>query len=295
MFKSFIVGKGLSTIFINFYKGMKIGENPKSIEQFLMEADAHNVCLSAFYFRTGSVYGFDYWTDAQKRFDEYMVQQQSLYPEEEVQNLQGKSRILRCNWDAPKHWREEGRIAASKRLGIELTTDVLKRIIHDNNIRIKKNGGGSDEQLKEIRMANEQIFERNGGDLLSEFEMIDLHATKNGCKLKEDEISYNVRNESSKLTFNQVLSYETMVGGGFSYAQLGSNAKGDVCLMLNNERGVNVQKLCSDKKRMNLTISNKALCQKLAKLLDIKEDYAILKAEKIGCTADYIAFILTKK
>ena len=294
MFKSFIVGKGLSTIFINFYKGMKIGENPKSIEQFLMEADAHNVCLSAFYFRTGSVYGFDYWTDAQKRFDEYMVQQQSLYPEEDIQSLQGKSRILRCNWDSPKHWREEGRITAAERLGITLSTDVLKNIIHDNNVRIKKTGG-SDEQLKEIRMANEKMFERNGGDLLSEFEMIDLRVTKSGCKLKEDEISYNVRNESSKITFNQTLSYETMVGGGFSFAQLGSNAKGDVCLMLNNERGVNVQKLDNDTKRMNLTISNKALCQKLAALLNIKQDYAILKAEKIGCTESYMAFLLTKK
>ena len=71
--------------------------------------------------------------------------------------------------------------------------------------------------------------------ILGEFEFVDLRPRKNESRrLKDDEISINRRSDKGRITFNQFLSKEFKERGGYEYASLLRNKKGETILFLND-------------------------------------------------------------
>ena len=121
LFKHFIESKGMVTVYINTYRKRHHKTNPISIEEFLATADVNEVCSHAFYFVINERWGYDYWTQMQKEWLEFLKANEGNYSADEWWKMNGITKILRYNWDAAKHWRQEKRLTAAIRLGIDLS------------------------------------------------------------------------------------------------------------------------------------------------------------------------------
>ena len=71
------------------------------------------------------------------------------------------------------------------------------------------------------------------------------------------------------------------------------NKKGDIALILNDEKGVTIQN-GGTRENSNVIISNKELVGKVVTFLNITNEYEIAKVTEIEKTNDYVAYILTK-
>lgn len=308
MFKTFTIDRGMDEMFISLYTKYKLKNNPLSIEKYLIEADPANVFVSAFYWVTNSRFGYDYWQDFQKRWDRYRAEKIDEYPMSDIRNFKGRGKSLRTNWDNAKFWHINGRLDTAERYGTELAKEELEQIANEYervgyNPSTKSYTGTT---AKDIRLAsrelmdieNEKKSEDSATDFFGEFEIVQLEKVKSRRTLADDEASMNMRNRSGRILFNQKLTKEFMSRGGYEYATIGQNKNGDVALMLNDTNGVPVNDHKRDDKSGNVTIGNKALCRKLASLLDIdlkKTDYVVLKLKQIQKTDDFVAYIVTKK
>lgn len=290
MFKYFTRYHGRDEMFIGLYNHYKLKENPKSVEEYLQQADPRNVFMAAFYFYPNSMFkGYDYWQDFQLRWNDFRYNNSEEFPMSEVMDFKGKAgKALRKNWDSNSFRKTESRIESSERYGVKLPDETLMRIAAEHERQ-----GHLDDKVK----ASVQLIQKNDEeDPLAGFDMVNLEQDKSARhKMRDDEVTFNMKKGGSRVTFNQSVSYELLLGGcNFSYAQLGRNKNGETCIILNNESGVTVQSLSADKKRTNLTISSKVLCEKLAQLLDIKEEYRVLKIKKIALNEKIAAFIVSK-
>lgn len=283
MFKHFLESKGMEKIYIELYKRYRIKTNPEAIEEFFATADPANVCLSAFYFVAGSTFGFDYWHYKQNEWDAFRVNNAEEFPICDVLALKGKAIQLRKNYDTMHWWKVQPRFDTAKRLGIELPTTekaVIAKAYKNQNIR--------PEVVEELG-ADEQVPD---DDPLSDFESIDLSHSDSHVKLKDDEVSFNMRNNGYRLTFNKAVSDEMRNRGGYDYVELMRNKQGDIVVLLNDKRGVSFQ---GNAKKCNCCVSNKMFIINLSVLLGIKEEYTILKIRQIGKTDDYVAYQITKR
>lgn len=282
MFKTFVKDRGMDDLFINLYVKYRLKQNPLSIEAYLIQADADNVMLSAFYWVTNSHFGYDFWQDFQKRWDRYRLEKFGEYPMSDIKNFKGKGKILRHNWDNATPWKEESRVNSAKRYGVKLDDSEIRII--ESEYR-KQN---IDKKVVSGTKANDDT------DPLKDFELVDV-TRKKTCRLDNDEVSLNTRSKFN-VTFNQNITSEMHKRGGYEYAALRVNKKGEVCLFLNDETGVPVV----DGKRKdgsvgNAAINSKILCMRIKELLGVEDGYAILKIKEIARTDDYIAYLLTKK
>ena len=290
MFKYFSRYHGRDEMFISLYKHYKLKENPHSIEKYLQQADPRNVFMAAFYFYPNSVFkSYDYWQDFQLRFNTFRENNKDEFPIDDVMDFKGKAgHALRKNWDKNDFRKTESRLDTSERYGINLPEETIRTIAAEHERQ-----GHIDLKM---RAAAKNIQAEEEDDPLAGFDMVDLEQDKSARhKMRDDEVTFNMKKGGSRVTFNQSVSYELLLGGcNFSFAQLGRNKNGETCIILNNESGVTVQSLSADKKRTNLTISSKVLCEKLAQLLDIKEEYRVLKIKKIAQNEKVAAFIVSK-
>lgn len=293
MLKAFVKDRGMDEMFISLYTKYKLKENPISIEEYLQKVDASNVFVSAFYWITNSRFGYDYWQEFQRKWDRYRVEKINEYPMDDIRNFRGRGKSLRCNWDDPKFWHTQGRIDTAERYGMELSVEELEKIAKEYdrvgyNSQIKTYDGLG----KDLRLANKKLSEIDNKttDPLCEFELEELPPKVGARRLMDDEISYNVKNKGWRLTFNQKTSKSIKARGGYEYATIGRNKKGDIMLMLNDANGVPMQNSMKE----NATISSKFLCEKLAEYLNIGEQYVVLKIKEIAKTNDYVAYLITK-
>lgn len=305
MMKTFTKDRGMDEMFISLYTKYKLKENPLSIEEYLQKVDASNVFVSAFYWLTNTRYGYDYWQDFQRRWDRYRAERIDEYPMEDVRNFKGRAKALRYNWDNPKFWHTQGRMDTAERYGMELSREELEKIAAEyERVGYTKTHEGAG---KDLRLAHKELFEReqkerqteeefalknnSNNDPLAEFELADLTANKEGFRrLRDNEITYNVKNKGWRITFNRTITKEIQKRGGYEYATIGRNKKGEVMLMLNDANGVPMQ----ESNRDNATIGSKMLCDRLAEFLDIKDKYIVLKIKEIAKTNDYVAYLVTK-
>lgn len=293
MLKAFVKDRGMDEMFISLYTKYKLKENPISIEEYLQKVDASNVFVSAFYWIANSRFGYDYWQEFQRKWDRYRNDKINEYPMEDIRNFKGRGKSLRYNWDDPKFWHIQGRMDTAERYGTELPVKELEKIAQEydrvgyNSQTKTYNGFG-----KDLRLANKKLSEIDNKttDLLCEFELAELPPKVGTRRLMDDEISYNVKNKGWRLTFNQKTSKSIKARGGYEYATIGRNKKGDVMLMLNDANGVPMQNSIKE----NATIGSKVLCEKLAEYLNINEQYVVLKIKEIAKTNDYVAYLVTK-
>ena len=308
LFKHFIESKGMVTVYINMYRKNHLKENPISIEEFLQNVDTTKVCTSAFYWVANSNYGFDYWTRMQELWNEFRDANTDNYTGEEWWKLQGMSKILRTNWDAAKHWKQESRMTAAVRLGVDLSllgcedktptappTKMSEEFLREHHMQEMKNPKPADDDVErlDIRTYIKGKPEEKSS-IFGEFEFLDLHARATSRRrLADDEVSVNTRGEKARITFNQKITNEIKARGGYEYAALLKNKKGEVALILNDEKGVTLQD-GAKRESSNVMISSKVLVEKVVTFLDITKEYEIIKVTEIERTSDYVAYILTK-
>lgn len=284
------------------YRKYHLKKNPLLIEDFFRKSDPKEVCMTAFYFVINSKYGYDYWKKMQGKFDKYLNENESTYLSDgkEWQSLKGIYRQLCLNWDAPKHWVYEKKRDAAKRLGFMLPIDK-ERIIkeseqeEDNVINTNPEQDAIFDEDDKENEKNEHI------DDFDDFDIIDLKPrSHNSTKLKDDEITLNLRNKKSCITFNQFTSKEIQSRGGYEYAAIATakiNDKNVVLLILNDVKGVPMLdgKGVKNGKDSNACINSKVLCARVEALLNITDDYTVLKIREHKRNDNYVAYIVSLK
>ena len=301
LFKHFLGEKGMTTVWINLYRNNHLPENPTSVEEFLRITLPENVMMKAFRFYVNSDYGFDYWSKMTTMWKEFLTTNKNNYTADEWYKLTGMSKILRTNWDAAKHWKEESKLTAAMRLGIDLsligaqdkTPTAPKTQLSEEFLRERTRKEIDDAERLDIKT---YIYGKKDEEksIFDEFEFLDLHARSTARRrLKDDEMSVNTRGDRMRLTFNQKLTNEIKARGGYEFAALLKNKKGEVALILNDVKGVTLQDGCK-RESSNVVISSKSLVEKVVTFLDIAKDYEIIKATEVEKTSDYVAYILTK-
>lgn len=320
LFKHFIEGKGMTTVYINQYRKNHWEQNPISIEEFLAKVDVSEVCTKAFYFIRNSNYGYDYWSQMQLLWIEFLAANENNYGCDEWWKLQDQSKILRYNWDAAKHWRKESRYTTALRMGIDLKllgledkentappTKLSEEFLRESTrkevmerdftkekeeSRVKKDEPKVDDAPKVETPTNEPK-PTTESNIFGKFEFMDLRPRKNDARrLKDDEISINRRSDKGRITFNQFLSKEFKARGGYEYAALMRNEKGEVVLLLNDTKGVPVLDGTSTRSNSNVTIGSKTMVEKLVTFLNIEHEYEIVRLVEIEKTEDYVAYLV---
>lgn len=302
LFKHFIEGKGMVTIYINLYRRYHLKTNPISVEEFLFKVPETEVCTKAFYWVANMNYGYDYWTQMQLFWMEFLASNENNYTADEWYKLQGMSKILRTNWDAAKHWKQESRLTAAIRLGIDLkligtedkeptapptklSEEYLRESTKDEILN--RDFSAEKEASKQADAPAPADAIPDGGSVLGEFMFVDLTPRR---QLKKDEISINRRNKKGSVTFNLPLSKEFRERGGYEYAALMRNKAGDVVLFLNDVNGVPMLDGNSSSGNGNSVINSIELVSRLFVLLNLNTDYHIVNIKEIEKTADHVAY-----
>ena len=307
LFKHFIESKGMVTVYINTYRKRHHKTNPISIEEFLATADVNEVCSHAFYFVINERWGYDYWTQMQKEWLEFLKANEGNYSADEWWKMNGITKILRYNWDAAKHWRQEKRLTAAIRLGIDLSLLGLEGKENKepptkmSEEYIREKGLEEFEKAKakpESECKTHDLIEFTDDDeeyLLRDFMDIELKPKANERRrLKDNEASVNTRKKSFSFTFNQKISAEVKERGGYEYASLLRNKHGDVIIKLNDENGVPVQDGSRSRGKSNVVIHSKELVGKLVDLLGVEREYNIVNVKEVAKTNDFVAYLVTK-
>ena len=307
LFKHFIESKGMVTVYINTYRKRHHKTNPISIEEFLATADVNEVCSHAFYFVTNERWGYDYWTQMQKEWLEFLKANEGNYSADEWWKMNGITKILRYNWDAAKHWRQEKRLTAAIRLGIDLSllgiagkenkeppTKMSEEYIREKGLEeFEKAKAKPESECKTHDLI--EFTDDDEEDLLGDFVDIELKPKANERRiLKDNEASVNTRNNSFRFTFNQTISADVKARGGYEYASLLRNNHGDVIIKLNDEKGVPVQDGSRSRKKSNVVIHSRALVGKLVDFLGVEREYNIVNVKEVAKTNDFVAYLVTK-
>ena len=295
------------TVYINTYRKRHHKTNPISIEEFLATADVNEVCSHAFYFVTNERWGYDYWTQMQKEWLEFLKANEGNYSADEWWKMKGITKILRYNWDAAKHWRQEKRLTAAIRLGIDLSllgiagkenkeppTKMSEEYIREKGLEeFEKSKAKPESECKTHDLI--EFTDDDEDDLLGDFVDIELKPKANERRiLKDNEASVNTRNNSFRFTFNQTISADVKARGGYEYASLLRNNHGDVIIKLNDEKGVPVQDGSRSRKKSNVVIHSRALVGKLVDFLGVEREYNIVNVKEVAKTNDFVAYLVTK-
>lgn len=295
------------TVYINTYRKRHHKTNPISIEEFLATADVNEVCSHAFYFVTNERWGYDYWTQMQKEWLEFLKANEGNYSADEWWKMKGITKILRYNWDAAKHWRQEKRLTAAIRLGIDLSllgiagkenkeppTKMSEEYIREKGLEeFEKAKSKTESECKTHDLI--EFTDDDEEDLLGDFVDIELKPKANERRiLKDNEASVNTRNNSFRFTFNQTISADVKARGGYEYASLLRNNHGDVIIKLNDEKGVPVQDGSRSRKKSNVVIHSRALVGKLVDFLGVEREYNIVNVKEVAKTNDFVAYLVTK-
>ena len=295
------------TVYINTYRKRHHKTNPISIEEFLATADVNEVCSHAFYFVTNERWGYDYWTQMQKEWIEFLKANEGNYSADEWWKMKGITKILRYNWDAAKHWRQEKRLTAAIRLGIDLSllgiagkenkeppTKMSEEYIREKGLEeFEKAKSKTESECKTHDLI--EFTDDDEEDLLGDFVDIELKPKANERRiLKDNEASVNTRNNSFRFTFNQKISADIKASGGYEYASLLRNNHGDVIIKLNDEKGVPVQDGSRSRKKSNVVIHSRALVGKLVDFLGVEREYNIVNVKEVAKTNDFVAYLVTK-
>ena len=307
LFKHFIESKGMVTVYINTYRKRHHKTNPISIEEFLATADVNEVCSHAFYFVTNERWGYDYWTQMQNEWIEFLKANEGNYSADEWWKMKGITKILRYNWDAAKHWRQEKRLTAAIRLGIDLSllglagkenkeppTKMSEEYIREKGLEeFEKSKAKPESECKTHDLI--EFTDDDEEDLLRDFMDIELKPKANERRiLKDNEASVNTRNNSFRFTFNQTISADVKARGGYEYASLLRNNHGDVIIKLNDEKGVPVQDGSRSRKKSNVVIHSRALVGKLVDFLGVEREYNIVNVKEVAKNNDFVAYLVTK-
>ena len=133
-------------------------------------------------------------------------------------------------------------------------------------------------------------FAEKEEDPLSDFDFFDDILPGN-YRLKSNEISINF-NKGYKITFNQIDS-KIIRDSGLKFVRLAKSKDGDICLIINRQKGATLTNLSGRAGNMNATINSVDICGKLRTLFNLKSDYSILRVAKLQTTKEFIIYKVT--
>ena len=314
LFKHFLVEKGMATVWINMYRKNHLKDNPISVEEFLGKVDPKDVFMKAFRFFINSDYGFDYWSRMTELWEDFHEANANNYTADEWYKLTGMSKILRTNWDAAKHWKEETKITAAIRLGIDLSligaenktpttppTQLSEEFLREKTLKefdAEIKADAPDHHKERVDETTDDATPSTTGGIFGEFELMSLcPKTSEKRRLRSDEISINTRHKRFRVTFSQDISKDIKKRGGYEYASLLRNKKGEVMLLLNDtdKNGATMFDGGNTRENNNAAINSSVLVEKIKTLLNIDDDYKIIRATLVEKTNDYAAYLLTSK
>jgi len=143
-----------------------------------------------------------------------------------------------------------------------------------------------------VKVENDPLDDFQDDDPLAGFNFLDDVQPVN-YRLKPSEVSINF-NKGNKITFNQFDS-ATIIDSGLKFARLASSKTGDICLILNNNKGANVSNGTQGHgKQKNITINSIDICSKIKTLFSLKEKYSILNVGLLQKTQEFIIYKITK-
>jgi hypothetical protein len=247
----------------------------------------------------------------QKEWLEFLKANEGNYSADEWWKLQGITKILRYNWDAAKHWRQENRLTAAIRLGIDLSllglegkenneepTKMSEEYIREKGLeefekaKVKPEPECPTHESVDVVDADFEDEE----DLLGDFMDIELKPrARERRRLKDNEASVNIRKNAFRFTFNQTISTAVKARGGYEYAALLRNKQGDVIIKLNDEKGVPVQDGTKTRENSNVVIHSKVLVGKVVDFLGLENEYNIVNVKEVAKTNDFVAYLVTKQ
>lgn len=285
IFKRFVGQHELRMNFIKKYrKSIGLTRNPESIEQYLSNVEPEKVITSAVkHFITNEAMGFDFWQSVDMSWQAYLHKMRSSHTieHEEVETLRGYFSALRENWDKEKPWVYDPISVAKLRYG--LITPEEAGITEETEESVQGN----------VNMISEVVEEPEKDDTPDlDIDFVEIDKTirvVNG--LRSGTISVNVRSHSHKISINRI-DTKTIRKKQVKYAMVGKIKSGDVVIQFNNNsKGVKI--LYTSDNYYN--VNSRQLVDKFRSMLEITDDLAYLRIEKIAENMDSITYKVTKQ
>jgi hypothetical protein len=263
MFKHFLYRRGLDELYIGCYRSRRWRNNPESIEKFFYTIDPKDVVMKAFYFLTNNNCGYDFWLDIDGKWQTYRVNQWDEEHAKHWTKMRGeKRRMLTQDWDSDLFWKHQNKTKMVEKIQC-LLMDI-------------------DRERKAIELTNTNNFEEV---------VISNHARE--ARLKDNQISINMRSGKGRLTMSQTISTKMRNLGGFKFALLLRNNSGDVVVKFNNNSGFKVTDGKSERRpNANITISSTAFVSKIVEIIGMKEDYRLYDVQEVKIGDSYSLQIL---
>ena len=287
-FKHFLYDKGIQRIYISLYRSKRIkggpegdiSGNPVSLEQFFSEQPYFRVIMNAFYFTTGSQYGYDYWKEINKQWMKYWDMNENNFSNEKYSILGGTFGILRQNWDSKEYWKPETKEQTYKRMGIEPPPGFNT---YNENL-----SQGTEEKVSEEN-PNSLLEDK---DLLEGFTAVsNVEYYGNGRKIKDNRVTINRRNNGYRITFSMTTSKKLIKKNYAFMGLLTNNETQEIALVFNNTIGCRV---VTKNKNSNIVINSRNIVEHIHNFygLDKNEDYYVLEITGTEEKADKTVFIL---
>ncbi len=278
IFKHFIADRDLRKPFCRIYRAShSFAKLPGNVEEYFSNVEPLAVILSGTRVcQPNSAFGYDFWQELHQDwkvfYEKNMASNFINNDDGRLEKLEGYYKILRENWDdKDKPWRFDSYADACKRLGLEPVVE---------------------EHKEEENPPVETTVEVTEEDLLADFDFLDDVLPSN-YRLKSDEISINF-NKGYKITFNQ-LDSKVIRESGLRLARLAKSKTGEICLIINSQKGANLTNISGKTGNMNATINSSDICGKLRLLFSLKNDYSILNIEKLQLSQEFIIYKITKE
>lgn len=268
LFKRFLRQNGLNQLFAGLYKQFRFPESPEDVEEYLVKVDARDVIINAFKFPQNlTTFGADFWLSVAVKWEQTM------------QNA-GKSGAY-SRYEANK---ASFKSALEKPLSKPCDKDPLRKEEPQPIEYAEKNPPAPE---KRTGITEEQA-------VVSNFEFIDFgKITKGRRKLNANMVSVN-RKTSNCITINQEISNEIW-NSKLEYAHFRWMADTNTLVIVfsnDEEKGLTFRKKAESG---NLTISNKALVEYVAKVFDLKNDLSHLRISSNKANSkDYLTYHITK-
>lgn len=289
IFKRFIGQHELRKNFIKKYrKSIGLTRNPESVEQYLSNVEPEKVITSAVkHFIINEAMGFDFWQSVNESWLAYLKKMRSSHTIEQVEaeTMQGYYAALRENWDKEKSWIYDPIVVAKVRYGL---------------ITPEEAGLMEDEESQPEPVA-EDVPEEKSDDLINfadddsddlEIDFVEIDKTSRiANRLRSGIISVNTRNYSHKIGINRI-DTKTIRQKQVKNAMVGKVKSGDVVIQFNNN-SKGVQMVYTSDNYYN--INSRQFVENLRRMMDITDDLAYLRIEKIAEKMDSITYKVTKQ
>ena len=272
-FKHFLYDKGVQGMYISLYRSRRIkggpggdhSGNPVSLEQFLSEQPYSRVIMNAFYFITGSQYGYDYWKEINGQWMKYWDMNENNFSNEKYSILGGTFGILRQNWDSKEYWKPETKAQTYKRMGIEPPPGFE---------------ACSSSTLAESQVEEHSETPSEESDPLAGFTEVDTNKYNgNGRRIKDNTVTINLRNNGYRITFSANVSNK-LFKKGYKFIKLLTNKNIDeVALMFNNDSGCSVSGKPQNRKHTNAVINSRDIVEHIHQFYGLKkeDDYYLME------------------